>query len=138
MLVRCERKREWKTASMRAPAQAWELVAKAFVSLPPESARSLKMFLKQQVGFVCPHHLWLSSLLKLHSYKGKSIICRSHHLSKCWDKKPKATTKGDSNEPPIKLYVREMFVYPKYLSIHVKLREGFRSRDSFYQEWGLW
>ena len=30
---------------------------------------------------------------KLHSYKSESIINRSLHVSKCWGKKPKATTK---------------------------------------------
>ena len=44
-------------------------------------------FLKlQQVGFECPHHLWLYPPLKLHSYKSKIIIHRSHHLPKFWVK----------------------------------------------------
>ena len=34
-------------------------------------------FFQQQVGFECPHVLWLSTLLKLHLYDSKNIFYRS-------------------------------------------------------------
>ena len=68
-LFRCER----ESSHMGTRACDWSLA-----SLLPESAKS---FFWHQVVFECPHHLWLPTLLKLHSYKSKSIICRSNTSS---------------------------------------------------------
>ena len=44
-------------------------------------------------GFECPHHLWLSTPLKLHSFLSKKKICRSPPPPKILGQKAKATTK---------------------------------------------
>ena len=59
----------------------------------------------QLVGFECLHHLWLSTLLKLHSLLRKMMIRRSLPPSKILGQKAKSNHKGDSNEPPIILWI---------------------------------
>ena len=54
------------------------------------------------VGFECPHHLWLSTPLKLHSFSSKKTICRSPLSPKILGQKAKSNHQGDSNELTIK------------------------------------
>ena len=70
---------DWLGVSVSAMVRGWGLVhghAKSFWTLSPKGAKSFN-FLKWQVRFQCPHHLWLSPPLKLHSFASKTIIHRS-------------------------------------------------------------
>ena len=44
-------------------------------------------FFQEQVAVKCPHHLWLSPSLKLHSFLSETIIHRSPPLPKIWRQK---------------------------------------------------
>ena len=65
-----------------------------FFSVPTEhkgvsgcECKKFKQIQVQQVGFECPHHLWVSPPLNLQSQNDKITFIGCHHLSKFWGKK---------------------------------------------------
>ena len=65
-----------------------------FFSVPTElkgvsgcECKKFKQIQVQQLGFECPHHLWVSPPLNLQSQNDKITFIGCHHLPKFWGKK---------------------------------------------------
>ena len=70
-----------------------EGTSKMFVCPTTFECRKFKPIKLHQVGFECSQYLWVSSRLKLYSYKRKLPFVCPYHLPKFGGKKPETTTK---------------------------------------------